>query len=196
VRQFSSVLDEVLSVVSGAFPFVLALMLLAVLLRSWWFGFGLAIRVSLVDAVLLYSSVLVLYLVASPQPGVRTSLKWVPGTDLLSAVQAAPGDVWPWLQLTGNLGLLFPLGALLPLRTPWLTSFRGLALAAFALTCTIETLQCTVMIGRVASADDVVLNTGGALLGGLFSRPWWGELCGLPRPVPSRLWARERAVSR
>ena len=182
--------------VSGAFPFVLALLVVAVVLRSWWCGFGIAVRVSLVDAVLLYSSVLVLYLVASPQPGVERRLKWVPGTDLLCAIQAAPGDVWPWLQLLGNLGLLFPLGALLPLRAPWPRSFRNLALVAFALTCTIETLQFTAAVGRVASADDVVLNTSGALLGGLFSRPWWGELCGLPRPVPGRLVARERAVSR
>ena len=43
-------------------------------------------------------------------------------------------DVWPWLQLLGNLGLRFPLGALLPLRTPWLASFRNLTLTALALT--------------------------------------------------------------
>lgn len=193
MRQFSDVLDDVLSVVSAAFPLVVALLVVAVLLRSSWLGPSLAARVSVVDAVLLYSAILVAYLVASPQPRVRSAVKWVPGTDLLCAVQATPGDVWPWLQLLGNLGLLFPLGALLPLRTPWLASFRNLALTALALTCAIEVMQVVAALGRVASADDVVLNTVGALLGGLLSRPRWGELCGLPRPAPGR-WSR--AVSR
>lgn len=206
VRQFSGVLDDVLSVVSAVFPLVAALLVLGVLVRSSWLGVPLALRVSAVDAVLLYSWVLVVYLVASPQPNVHSDLKWVPGTDLLCAIQASPGDVWPWLQLSGNLGLLFPLGALLPLRTsrlgtsrlgtPRLAAFRNLALGALVLSGTIEVLQFTTAIGRVASADDVLLNTAGAVLGGLFSRPWWGELCGLPRPVPARWPARSRAISR
>lgn len=196
MRQFSGVLDDVLSVVSAVFPLVAALLVLGVLVRSSWLGVPLALRVSAVDAVLLYSWVLVVYLVASPQPNVHSDLKWVPGTDLLCAIQASPGDVWPWLQLLGNLGLLFPLGALLPLRTSRLAAFRNLALGALVLSGTIEVLQFTTAIGRVASADDVLLNTAGAVLGGLFSRPWWGELCGLPGPVPARWPARSRAVSR
>lgn len=200
MRQFLVVLDDVLPFASAVLPWVLAVFAVAAVVRTRWCGVppALAVGASFVDAVLVHSSMLITYLVAVPQPDSGTALRWALGSDLLEAVRAAPGDLWPWLQLLGNLGLIFPLGALLPLRVRWLTSFRMIALGALAVTCTIEIAQCTVIAGRVTSADDIVLNTTGAVFGGLFSRRCWGELCGLPRaPQVAGESARYRpAVSR
>lgn len=74
------------------------------------------------------------------------------------------------LQVTGNLGLLLPLGIFLPLlsrkvRTP----FRVLA-AAFLASLAIETMQLTFTLAsplyhRTFDVDDIMLNTLGAGLG-------------------------------
>ena len=46
----------------------------------------------------------------------------------------------------------------------------GLAAAGSA---TVETLQWALDLGRVSSADDVLLNTAGAVLAALVTRHWW-----------------------
>ena len=47
--------------------------------------------------------------------------------------------------------------------------------AALAAVCsvTVESLQYLLDLGRVASVDDVLLNTGGAVLAALMSHRWW-----------------------
>ena len=37
----------------------------------------------------------------------------------------------------------------------------------------VETLQWALGLGRVSSVDDVLLNTLGAVLAALVTRPWW-----------------------
>ncbi|MFS8499993.1 MAG: hypothetical protein FWJ70_17540, partial [Micromonosporaceae bacterium] len=37
----------------------------------------------------------------------------------------------------------------------------------------VEPLQYALVLGRVSSADDVLLNTAGAALAGLATRRWW-----------------------
>lgn len=187
MRQFFAVFDGLLPTATSVFPWVAALFVAVAILRSRWLGKAIALRVSLVDAVLTYSALLIFHLVSAPQPVSASAVRVVPGTDLGEAVQAAPGDLWPWLQLLGNLALLFPLGALLPLRVSWFGRFRRLACGALVATCAIEFTQLTVFSGRVVSVDDILLNTSGAMLGAMSSRKWWDEFRGLARP-PWILW--------
>ena len=79
-------------------------------------------------------------------------------------------------DLLGNLLLLAPFGALAPVRFAGFGGWGRVLAGALAVTCGIEFLQYTVLTGRVVSADDVLLNTAGAVLGAVLTRPWWGEL--------------------
>jgi hypothetical protein len=76
-------------------------------------------------------------------------------------------------QIVGNLLLLAAPGFLVPVRFADLASLpRALAVAA---TCsvTIEATQYLLPLDRVASVDDVLLNTIGAGVASLASRRWW-----------------------
>ncbi|WP_345469364.1 VanZ family protein [Actinoallomurus oryzae] len=68
------------------------------------------------------------------------------------------------LEIGGNIVLLAPLGVLLPVLS---NRFRGplriLLTVAFVSLC-IETVQGTVIAGRAFDADDVILNTLGAVV--------------------------------
>jgi hypothetical protein len=76
-------------------------------------------------------------------------------------------------QVVGNLLILAALGFLAPVRFAALASLpRILALAAVGSTL-IETAQYVLQLDRVSSVDDVLLNTAGAGLAALASRPWW-----------------------
>jgi glycopeptide antibiotics resistance protein len=75
------------------------------------------------------------------------------------------------VQLVGNLLLLLPLGALLPVALPG-ARLRDAVLVALAVSLTIELVQWRVAAGRMADVDDVWLNTVGAALGWLASRSW------------------------
>lgn len=74
-------------------------------------------------------------------------------------------------QIGGNIGLLLPLGVVLPVLVPRLRSASALALGALASTLCIETLQYAAtragMIDRAFDVDDLMLNVAGALLGWL-----------------------------
>lgn len=128
------------------------------------------LRDPLVDSILVYSSLFVAYLVFSPrtQPVERMLLQ--PGNDVRTALRAEYGDALPWVQLVGNVLLLLPLGALVPLRVRRLDTLGKVAVAGLLVSCAIELTQFLVLSGRVASTDDVVLNTIGATLGGLLAR--------------------------
>ncbi|WP_235987357.1 VanZ family protein [Halosaccharopolyspora lacisalsi] len=140
-----------------------------------------AVKLSAVDAALAFSSVAVFRLVSTPRNS-PDEVRLVPGTDLGVAIHAAPGNIWPWLQLLGNVLLLWPLGALLPLRVPRFAGLTRIVTAAVATTCLIELFQFTAVPGRVVSTDDVLLNTAGALLGAVCSRKWWDDFRELARP--------------
>jgi hypothetical protein len=68
------------------------------------------------------------------------------------------------LEIGGNLVLLMPLGVLLPVL---FNRFRGplrILLVVGLVSLCIETVQGTMIAGRAFDADDVILNTVGAVL--------------------------------
>jgi len=76
-------------------------------------------------------------------------------------------------QVVGNLLVLAALGFFAPVRFRALASLpRMLALGA-ACSILIEVAQYVLMLDRVSSIDDVLLNTAGAGIAALASRPWW-----------------------
>jgi glycopeptide antibiotics resistance protein len=92
--------------------------------------------------------------------------------------------------LVGNLIVLAPLGALLPLLQPsW--SWRQLLFVSLSVAVGIETAQLAVslLIGvpyRVADIDDVLVNLCGAILGFVgfnVVRRVGGRLVGIPLPI-------------
>lgn len=129
----------------------------------------------LVDAALAATALGVGILVLTPQHTVAERVQLDIGEDVTAALVAAPGDSLPWVQLAGNLVLLLPLGMLAPLRVRWLDNIGRIALAALALSSSIELTQFFFIAGRVASTDDIVLNTIGGTIGGLLVRPPWGR---------------------
>jgi glycopeptide antibiotics resistance protein len=84
-------------------------------------------------------------------------------------------------QVIGNLLVLAALGFFAPVRFRALASLpRVLALGA-ACSILIEVAQYVLMLDRVSSIDDVLLNTAGAGIAALTSRTWWR----VRRPVRS-----------
>ncbi|MCP2343122.1 VanZ family protein [Actinomadura rupiterrae] len=97
----------------------------------------------------------------------RVSL--VPFHDMSMIIAAGPMTAAG--QIGGNLLVFASLGFFGPLRFPALASVpRILALAATCST-TVETAQYVLRLDRVASVDDVLLNTAGAGLAALASLP-------------------------
>ncbi len=83
---------------------------------------------------------------------------------------AVDSDDWLY-QLGGNVALFLPLGLLLPIV--WRSVFRRLIptlLTGLVLSSAIEIVQATVISGRVATTDDVILNVLGIIVGWLLWR--------------------------
>lgn len=122
------------------------------------------------DVLLCLLGLLVAALVTMPVGNSDASmLDLVPGADLVDAFRES-GSIW---QVAGNLLLLLPIAALLPLRVRRLRSIGRIALAALAASVLVEGTQYLIHDGRVTSTDDVLLNTAGATLGAALSRRWW-----------------------
>lgn len=156
-----------------AVPVVVLVSVVCAVVRGCWFRPTPAIRLSLLDAALVLSVIAVTHLVwGARTPDAPTEVRVVPGSDLLVAVHAEPGAAWPWIQLLGNLFLLFTLGFLVPMRCSPLRDPRRVAAVAAVVACAIETVQYVALTGRVVSADDVLLNTAGAVVGACCARPW------------------------
>jgi len=84
-------------------------------------------------------------------------------------VAAGPGNAL--YQLGGNVALFLPLGLLLPLV--WEPIFGRLVptlIVGAVLSSGIELAQLTLVDGRVAATDDVMLNVAGVLAGWLLWR--------------------------
>lgn len=77
-------------------------------------------------------------------------------------------------QIGGNLGLLVPLGFLLPALSPRLRGWRAFALSAVGVAVGIEAMQflgrASGLVARSVDIDDVILNALGAALGFLLYR--------------------------
>ncbi len=123
----------------------------------------------MIDGALVFAALSVAFLVGTPQPGPSSPVGPGLGTDLATALSATPNNLMPWVQLGGNVILLLPLGMLAPLRLGWFHHVGKVALSGLLLSCAIETAQFFLIPGRVASTDDIVLNTTGAAVGALLT---------------------------
>ena len=95
-----------------------------------------------------------------PQP----RLELVPFTDMISVVKSpeAPG-LGPFVNIAGNIALLFPLGLFLPLFWRWFERAGRTIWWCFGTSLSIELIQ--LVVGGVTSVDDLLLNTLGGALG-------------------------------
>jgi hypothetical protein len=143
-----------------------------------------------VDSAAFLVGFLVLCLVTMPVGSTGDStLDLVPGADITAAF-GDDGSLW---QVIGNVLLLCPLGALLPLRMRRLRTLLRIALAALVASVLVEGTQYLIHTGRVTSTDDVLLNTAGATLGAALSRRGWRAL-DPPPPVPVAIPAQRRTI--
>lgn len=128
--------------------------------RSAW-------RRSFAEVGIVYGTVPWVWLTMIPGSGagvVRGRVSLVPLRDL-----ATMSDI----QVVGNLLVLAAVGFCAPLLFTSLASVpRILALGAVC-SALIESSQFLLQLDRVSSVDDVLLNTAGAGLAALVSRPWW-----------------------
>lgn len=95
-----------------------------------------------------------------PQP----RLELVPFADMISVVKSpeAPG-LGPFVNIAGNIALLFPLGLFLPLFWRWFERAGRTIWWCFGTSLSIELIQLAA--GGVTSVDDLLLNTLGGALG-------------------------------
>jgi uncharacterized membrane protein YhaH (DUF805 family) len=143
-----------------------------------------------VDSAAFLIAFLVLCLVTMPVGNSgESTLDLVPGADITAAF-GDHGSLW---QVIGNVLLLCPLGALLPLRMRRLRALLRIALAALIVSVLVEGTQYLIHTGRVTSTDDVLLNTTGATLGAALSRRGWRAL-DPPPPVPVAIPAQRRTI--
>lgn len=72
------------------------------------------------------------------------------------------GGPWLWFVLWGNIGMFLPVGFCVPLLWRGRKWYHAL-LNGGLFSMSIELIQ--VFVGRISDVDDVILNTGGALIG-------------------------------
>jgi hypothetical protein len=110
------------------------------------------------------------WMVLTPGTG-SDGVELVPGRGLADVL----GSGWPSavVQVGGNLLVFAMFGLLAPVR--WGMGVLTVAGYAVAGSAMLEALQYGLGLGRVSSVDDVALNTLGAVLAALISRPWWRE---------------------
>lgn len=76
-------------------------------------------------------------------------------------------------QVVGNLLILAAVGAFVPMLSSSWASLPRIVLLAGICSSLIEVLQYVLLLDRVSSIDDVLLNTAGAAMAALASSPWW-----------------------
>jgi glycopeptide antibiotics resistance protein len=107
-------------------------------------------------------------MILAPMPG-PSVLHPVPFQEVPGYLAASPAEFV--VQVGGNLAAFAAVGALAPVRWP-LRLWQVTMIAAVG-SITVESLQFLLDLGRVASVDDVLLNTGGAVLAALATYRWW-----------------------
>lgn len=90
-------------------------------------------------------------------------------------------------QLGGNIALGVPFGVLLPVALPRTRGLLRVVLLTAVVMAMVELVQGFVVPGRAFDIDDVILNTGGALLGYLLLGRRLGRAVHPPR---RRRWRR------
>lgn len=127
---------------------------------------GEANRRSFAEAGLVYGTAPWIWLTMLPTSS-------VPGHRAVSLVPLRDLATMPPYQVFGNLLVLAALGLFGPIRFRALASVPRVLLAAGAASALIEVGQYALALGRVASIDDVLLNTAGAGLAAVVSWPLW-----------------------
>lgn len=137
-----------------------------------------AFRRSLAEVLAVAGTLPWLWMVLTPVDGER-AVRLIPLRDLIDLVHGRPATVI--VQIGGNLLVLAAFGAFLPMRFPALAHLHRVAGLAAVTSVTIELLQYALRLGRVTSVDDVLVNTAGAVLAALLTRPWWAGVRSVPR---------------
>ncbi|MEV6235248.1 VanZ family protein [Lentzea sp. NPDC051838] len=176
------------------------------MLNSWYAWFGTYTGIVALTVLSLPVAVLVAVLVGwrrkvrgAPSPWrtavaevglVHGTVPWVwmtllPGNELgkhgvLSLVPFADLLAMDRGQIIGNLLIFFALGFFVPLRFPGMASLGRVLLLALSCSVLIEVAQYALLLDRVSSVDDVLLNTTGAGLAALLSYRWWRVVPRLP----------------
>jgi glycopeptide antibiotics resistance protein len=131
-------------------------------------------RLAVAEVFALAGTLPWLWMILTPLPQAG-AVHPVPFQEVSGYLNVGPGEAI--VQVGGNLAVFAAAGALAPVR--WrlgrstgavLAAVAGLAAAGSTL---VETLQWALDLGRVSSADDVLLNTVGAVLAALVTRRWW-----------------------
>jgi hypothetical protein len=104
---------------------------------------------------------------------------WNPIDEAVTGVGERP--IFFTVQMLANLLPFASLGAGLPVR--WPVPLRAVAASAGLFSATLEFLQYGLSLGRTASVADVLLNTSGAVLAALLTRPWWRIRAGARVPA-------------
>jgi glycopeptide antibiotics resistance protein len=108
-------------------------------------------------------------LLANPESWLNT----VP-MQTIGELLSRPSQAEALRQIGGNLGLLVPLGFLLPALSQRLRNWRAFVVLALGVAVGIEGTQylgrATELVARAVDIDDVILNALGALLGFLLYR--------------------------
>jgi hypothetical protein len=128
---------------------------------------GNAWRTALTEVGMVVGTLPWLWMILSPLP--ESGLVYlVPLTDLWNQIHHPPA--WALYQITGNLLVFSAFGFLAPIR--WRLRPLWIVTVAATASATVELLQWALDLGRVASVDDVLVNTTGAGLAALWSRRW------------------------
>jgi len=139
-------------------------------------------RLSVAEVGMVYLTLPWLWMILTPVkvPADTVMAHWIPLNDLKGLL----GTDQFLIQVGGNLGVFFALGALAPVRTEALAgAWRLLALGA-GCSVVVEVLQRLFVSGRVFSVDDVLLNAVGCLMGGIVTYRWWRRAPRPRRPAP------------
>jgi len=88
---------------------------------------------------------------------------WIPFKTIWPYLQGEKGLIIAGMNIIGNIGLLVPIGILLPVFSKSLTSKKALV-AAIAAGLSIELLQVAFRVG-IFDIDDVILNAIGVMIG-------------------------------
>jgi len=135
-------------------------------------------RTTLAEVALIYGTVPSVRLTLLPgEQEAHGTVILVPFSDLITMDRG---------QIIGNLLLFAALGFFAPLRFPALASLGRIVALAAACSTLIEVLQYVLLLDRVSSVDDVLLNTTGAGLAALLSYRWWRS------PAPAVLTGPDR----
>ena len=127
--------------------------------------------------LLAYTAILIKVMVFKDVPPIRVGhlilnfggtnaghhANFLPFTTIVPYLLGYKGWIIAGINLGGNIALLIPLGFLLPLVRPTITSKQALVLAV-ATGLAIETMQTVLRVG-IFDIDDVILNAFGVMLG-------------------------------